>query len=216
MSSIRALASRRHLKSGMMAMSTIKQPRYIDLSISIENDVISDPPIMRPKIEYHSHKDTVAQIASFFRGLEAKDLPDGEAWAIENVQLTTHNGTHLDAPYHFHSTTIDSEGKTVPAKTIDEIPLEWCYANGVKLDFRHLEDGYVVQVDDVQRALNLINYKIQPFDIVLVNTSAGEAYGDESYLHKGCGVGKEATLYLLDQGVKITGTDAWSWVSLFL
>ena len=28
---------------------------------------------------------------------------------------------------------------------------------------------------------------------------------------KGCGMGKEATLWLLEQGVKIVGTDAWSW-----
>jgi kynurenine formamidase len=31
-------------------------------------------------------------------------LPDGAAWAVEKVELITHNGTHLDAPYHFHPT----------------------------------------------------------------------------------------------------------------
>ena len=30
------------------------------------------------------------------QGLKKEDLPDGEGWAIELVQLTTHNGTHLD------------------------------------------------------------------------------------------------------------------------
>jgi ABC-type nitrate/sulfonate/bicarbonate transport system permease component len=40
----------------------------------------------------------------FFPGLQKNDLPDGEGWAVEKVQLSTHNGTHLDAPWHFHST----------------------------------------------------------------------------------------------------------------
>jgi len=39
-------------------------------------------------------------------GLQASDLPDSEAWAYERVNLITHNGTHLDAPYHF-STVMD-------------------------------------------------------------------------------------------------------------
>ena len=33
----------------------------------------------------------------------------------------------------------------VPALTVDEIPLEWCYQPGVKLDFRHFDDSYVVK-----------------------------------------------------------------------
>ena len=27
--------------------------------------------------------------------------------------------------------------------TIDEMPLDWYFRPGVKLDFRHLDDGYV-------------------------------------------------------------------------
>ena len=39
-----------------------------------------------------------------FPGLEPQQLPDGQGPAIERVTITTHNGTHLDAPWHFHST----------------------------------------------------------------------------------------------------------------
>ena len=34
-------------------------------------------------------------------------------------------------------------------------------------------------------------------------------------MSKGCGISKEATIYLLDQGVRVTGTDAWSWDAPF-
>jgi kynurenine formamidase len=76
---------------------------FVDLSIFLENDVLSDPPPFAPKIEYFTHANTFEQIAPFFPGLQKEDLPDGEGWAVERVQLSTHNGTHLDAPYHFHS-----------------------------------------------------------------------------------------------------------------
>ena len=77
---------------------------FVDLSIYLENDVISDPPAFAPKIEYLTHETTAPQIAQFFPGLQKGDLPDGEGWAVEFIQLSTHNGTHLDAPFHFHST----------------------------------------------------------------------------------------------------------------
>jgi kynurenine formamidase len=53
-------------------------------------------------------------------------------------------------------------------------------------------------------------------EIVVVNTSAGAAYGRPDYVAKGCGMGREATLYLLERGVRVTGTDAWSWDAPFI
>ena len=75
--------------------------RIVDISMHLENDVVSDPQPFGPKIQYFDHKMSLGQMLPFFPGLKAEDLPDGEAWAIEKVELITHNGTHLDAPYHF-------------------------------------------------------------------------------------------------------------------
>jgi kynurenine formamidase len=138
-------------------------------------------------------------------------LPDGEGWAIEEVKITTHNGTHLDAPWHYAS-TMDGGKRAI---TIDEVPLEWCFAPGVKLDFRGKPDGHVCTVDDVRRELDRIGYALRPMDIVLVNTAAGEAYGQPDYIDRGCGMGRQATLYLLERGVRVTGTDGWSWDAPF-
>jgi kynurenine formamidase len=62
---------------------------------------------------------------------------------LENVQLTTHNGTHLGAPYDFHSTMDKALGAKNPAIAIHEVQLEWCFQPAVKLDFRDKADGYV-------------------------------------------------------------------------
>ena len=136
--------------------------QFVDLSIYLENDVISDPPAFAPKIEYFNHQNSFEQMAPFFPGLKQEDLPDGEVWAVEMIQLSTHNGTHLDAPYHFHSTMDKALGEKKKAWTIDEVPLEWCFQPGVKLDFRHFADGYVVTAQDVEAELKRIGHTLQP------------------------------------------------------
>ena len=186
--------------------------RFVDLSVALEAGIASDPPSMLPRIDYRDHRQTAPEVAGYFPGLSVGDLPGGEGWAIEHLAITTHNGTHLDAPYHFHS-TMDGGRRAI---TIDEVPLEWCFAPGVKLDFRHLPDGYVTTADDVAHELDRIEHELRPLDIVLVNTSAGARYGEDDYVSRGCGMGREATLWLLERGVRVTGTDGWSWDAPFV
>jgi kynurenine formamidase len=186
--------------------------KIIDLSIYFENGTLADPPVYEPTIKYRTNKETVDELLPFFPGLKKEDLPDQEAWAIEWVNITTHNGTHLDAPYHFHSTMNNGER----AWTIDEVPLDWCFQPGVKLDFRRFEDGYVATAADVEAELKRIGHTLKPLEIVVVNTRAGERYGQTDYVAAGCGMGYEATMYLLERGVRVTGTDAWSWDAPFI
>jgi kynurenine formamidase len=190
--------------------------RFVDLSIAIQNDQPVDPPGMEISIRYSAHGETVAAMSGFFPGLRPEDLPDGEGWAVETITLSTHNGTHMDAPWHFHSTT-DHAAHTGPrlAPTIDETPLHYCLRPAVKLDFRAFPDGYVATAADVDAELTRIGHALQPLDIVLVNTRAGHVFGRPEYLHAGCGIGREATLYLTERGVRVVGTDAWSWDAPF-
>ncbi len=181
--------------------------RFIDLSVALENDIPSDPPGLEPHIDYLDHRIGARHLAGIFPGLKPQDLPAGEGWAVETLCLNSHNGTHLDAPWHYASTMDNGQ----PAMTSDEVPLDWCFRPGVKLDFRALPDGHLVTSADMAAAFESLNYALQPLDIVLINTAAGAAYGQPDYVERGCGIGREATLWLLERGVRVVGTDAWSW-----
>jgi kynurenine formamidase len=189
--------------------------RFVDLSIYLENDVPSDPPGLGPKITYENHDQSMWIFEKLVPGFQGRDLPEGKAAAAEMVTLSTHNGTHLDAPYHFHPTMDGQLGEPRPSITIDEVPLEWCFQPGVKLDFRHLPDGHVVTAAEVEAELARIGHDLQPLDIVLVNTRAASRYGHTDYVDTGCGMGRDATMYLLERGVRLTGIDAWSWDAPF-
>ena len=188
-------------------------PRLIDISMPISARVVTDPPPLHPRITYRGHRDGARDIAALFPGLDPDQLPEGEGWAVEELTLTAHSGSHMDAPWHYHSTT---DGGTRRAPTIDEAPLDLFMRPGVKLDFRALPDGHVVTAAEVAAELDRIGHRLSPYDIVLVNTAAGAAYGAPDFVSRGCGLGREATLWLTERGVQVVGTDAWSWDAPFV
>lgn len=137
------------------------------------------------------------------RIIKPADLPDKEFLSLETVHCPVHIGTHIDYSYHYGS---KSEGR--PSKTINELPLEWCFADGVILDFTYKRPGEVISKEDVQGALRKINYSIKSQDIVLLQTGADKFFGRRDYLNNYPGVSPETLEFILDQGVKIIGIDA--------
>jgi len=148
----------------------------------------------------------VSLIRGLLRGerIGPQDFPDGQGLALEAVRCDTHAGTHMDAPYHFGPVVGDK-----PARTIDQVPLEWCFGDGVILDMTHKQPGELIQPGDLERALAELNYQIKPLDIVLVMTGASRYAGKNTYLERQPGMTADATRYLVKQGVKVIGIDAY-------
>jgi kynurenine formamidase len=180
--------------------------QIIDLSAPIAQTPPDAPPLMRIDVDYADHAAGAAAIEAGF-GVPPRLLRDGEGWAVETItNLGTHNSTHVDAPRHYNS-TIRGER----AQAIDELPLEWFFAPGVRLDFTHKADGDAVTRDEAQAALEAIGHELRPLDIVLIHTGRDAFYNRMDYPSLGCGVTAEATVWLWEQGVRVMGIDGWSW-----
>jgi kynurenine formamidase len=177
-----------------------EKTRYVDLSVPIEESE-SEP--MKPQVVHMDHA-AGAQVMSAIFGIPAADLPGGLGWANDNITLVTHAGTHLDAPWHYAPTAGGDR-----AWTIEEVPLEWCFSDGVVLDFRAKPDGEAVSSAECAAELDRIGYEVKPLDIVLIMTGTDKHWGSPDYINRGCGMTKESTTYFLDRGVKVMGIDAW-------
>lgn len=178
--------------------------RMIDLSVPLEHMAVSEP--LPAKIHYVTHADEgLRQMQQFF-GIQPADLvySAGEGWAVEEIQAITHTGTHVDAPYHYGAT---SAGQ--PARTIDDVPLEWCFAPGVIFDMRHKLPGEMITEDDLRAALDKIEYRLKPLDIVLLQTGADKRLASQEYFAQP-GLGREGVLWLVEQGVRVIGIDAYT------
>jgi kynurenine formamidase len=176
----------------------------IDLSVALGPDAPSEP--MPAQIHYVRHDgEGLQQIQQFF-GVRPEDLvwSNGMGWALEEIRAITHTGTHVDAPFHYGSL---SEGKA--SRTIDEVPLEWCFAPAVVLDMRHKAAGEFILISDLEDALARINYTLRSLDIVLLNTGADQRWDSPEYFAQP-GLGREGVLWLVEQGVKVIGIDAYT------
>lgn len=180
--------------------------RIIDLSAPISTSPESVPPYLRTTIDYTDHAAGAAQVQALL-GVPAQLLRDGEGWAVETfARFGTHDSTHIDAPWHYNSRI---QGQR--AQTIDELPLEWFFGDGVVLDMTAKADGDAMTAADAQAELERIGYRLKPLDIVLVRTGRDAFYDQPDYMFRGCGVTAEATRWLYGQGVRVMGIDAWGW-----
>ncbi|MFH1199061.1 MAG: cyclase family protein [Candidatus Omnitrophota bacterium] len=186
----------------------------IDLSLPIDDKAFE---VHHVEIERVGHKEGVEKFNRVIMGktilgrlkyllgkriLKKEELPDEEFLSLEIVHSPVHIGTHLDYSFHYGS---KSEGR--PSKTAEEIPLEWCYSDGVKLDLRHKKSNEIIAAKDLEEALKKINYVLKAYDIVLLNTGADKFFGGPKYFSEYPGVDISAIDYLLDRGIKIFGVD---------
>lgn len=188
--------------------------KIIDLSLPIDETAFE---VHRVDIERVSHKAGVEKFnrvimcktllgklkyAFGFRILRKEELPDEEFLSLEVVHSPVHVGTHLDYSFHYGS---KSEGRA--SKTAEEIPLEWCYCDGVKIDLSHKKPNETITAADIEAALKKINYQLKNFDIVLLHTGSDKLYGRPEYFSDYPGLDVSAIDYLLDNGIKIFGVD---------
>jgi kynurenine formamidase len=166
--------------------------KLVDLSMMVHGDMVVFPRVARPILTMlETHEDYANNMGTTQYGVD-------KLTAHCLVVLGDHVGTHVDSRFHI-----------VPdAPSVEGIPLQYCYGDGVLLDFTDKPAGFIIQPEDIDAALKKINYTVKPLDIVLIYTGASDYNNEQRYLVEHSGMSGEATKYLIDKGVKMMGCDA--------
>lgn len=165
--------------------------------------------VIAPDIAYDRPEGRGLDRVKFFFGCEAEDLPNNEGWAEEMLNnMSTHCGTHVDAPYHSGNIV---EGKT--ARRIHEVELNELFRPAIVLDLRpfaNKEGAYTVE--ELQQAINAVR-PIEPGDAVLLRTGSERFEPTQlvEWTTSYRGMSREGTLFLIESGAKILGTDSPGW-----
>lgn len=178
--------------------------KIIDLSKPIQYNP-EDPKFMRIKIKHKPH--WIGRLMVRAIGLPFKFFGNFTGWADDTItRMGVHSTTHIDAPWHYGP---EVDGKK--ALTVDQIPLENCFADGIVIDVTDLEEFTTITPDILKERLEKAGIVIEPGNIVLIKTGMDRFSGSKEYWKRGVGMGREATLWLIEQGVTIMGIDQWGW-----
>lgn len=139
---------------------------------------------------------------NFLRGrtrILPRDFPDARFLTLDTVTMPTHMGTHVDAPIHYGGA----------GRAIDELPLDWFYGRGVRLDLTHKPPGSAIDVRDVEQALQISNHDLRENDVVLIWTGTDKRWGTREYFSHAPGMTRAATAWLVERGIRVIGIDTY-------
>lgn len=115
----------------------------------------------------------------------------------EIVEISTHTGTHCDAPFHFFE----------DGAPIDRIPLEQYVGWATIVDVRGKAPGSAITAHDIEPYLD----RIAPGDVVLLNTGWGHKRANTGeFLTQYVYCGGDAAEAIVKAGAKGAGIDAVS------
>jgi arylformamidase len=113
-----------------------------------------------------------------------------QGYFSEVMFLSTHTGTHIDAPAHF-----------VPnSKTIDQLDVSRFVTHGILLRFPKNADQQITLND-------IINYKINANDTVIFATGWENQHDKDNYMYNNPGLSAEAAEYLANIKVNAVAID---------
>jgi cyclase len=180
--------------------------RIIDLSSAVDAGAWEPDPVRH---EVLSPAEGAKHMAEGMReqfgiDFDPAELPQQELLSLDILTLTSHTGTHVDAPSHYGS--VARYGKP---RHIDQMPLDWFVRPGVLLDLSGHPVG-TIGAAALEREFTRIGHVPRPMEIVLLYTGADRLAGTQEYFTDFAGLDGAATNLLLDLGVKVIGTDAFS------
>jgi kynurenine formamidase len=163
--------------------------------------------VLVPKIHYIAPDGEGVSVVCQAYGCTPQDLPDGEGWGSEDLQIASHLGTHVDAPLHYGS---KCEGR--PSRTISDIDVSELYCDAMVLDLRgSTEPGQAITIDTLEAALAVNGGKATPGCAILLRTGQERYDLSQREFFTYPGMTRESTLFLSGLGARVLGTDALGW-----
>ena len=187
------------------AMNLVDLTRLLDPS-----DIDRLPPERRagatplfPLVKHISPKMRAPVMSQIF-GCTPEDLPEGEGWGDEHVRMSTHLGTHVDAPLHYGSLC---EGR--PSRTISDIDISELYCPAVVLDLRgKVGAGEGIGMGALESAIAENGSAIEPGSAILLRTGQSGWLTRQGVLFLPRNDARRDALSLWASARKILGTDA--------
>lgn len=174
-----------------------KKLNFLDLGKNVAPEIPVYPGHMKTAYWWHkTHEETKFSLG------EASKYPYG--FGVKGIITCDHTSTHVDAVYHFD-----------PNKShlsVDKITLPELVAPAAWIDLSFVQGRVHITLDAVKRGLDAAQVTLKPGMILLYWTGIEPAgiNDHKRYLSNYPGLDKEATTWLLDQGLVNIGTDAAS------
>src|SRR5215831_3173534 len=149
--------------------------KLVDLTLEITSDMITFPGYPMPTFIKWSNFET-------------------QGYVSETMFLSTHTGTHMDAPFHF-----DPNGPT-----IDKVEIERYVCNDALLLKIQKDSNQIISSDDIRRS----KYEIKEKDTIVFSTGWEKRIKEkDNYINNNPGLSKDAAEFLVEKKVNAVAID---------
>jgi len=121
---------------------------------------------------------------------------EDDGYNLELLVLSSHTGTHIDAPFHFEK----------KGKKIDQIPLTRLAGNGLVIKIKKSNDQSITKKDLLDFERN--NGKIKNYSSIFFFTNWQENLNKNYYFTNNPGLSKSAASYLASKKINLVGIDS--------
>lgn len=163
--------------------------KIIDLSQNIKNGQPVYPGLAKTLINTWNTYEETARVQGEGR---MKKL-----YTTCSLFMSDHASTHIDAIVHFGQRS----------GTAEQIPLEYCYGEGIALDLSHKKPKEYITVADIEKELKKKRLRINKRDVVLIHTGASKHWGTAKYFEYIVPIEAGAVRELYRRGVRVIGVD---------
>jgi kynurenine formamidase len=151
---------------------------------------------------YDGHPQVTMTVAVTHEQREGIKNPPEINPVVHAITLSEHTGTHIDAPNHF--------ARQYRGQSVDKMPLEMFYTEGICVDLSHKRLKELIEVQDIEAALTRDGLDVKAGDTVLLCTDHFRKYFGTAEWNNGPGISAEVARWFGNKKVAAFGVETRS------